>query len=69
MHIQPEILCAAGVPGQLHDHVALSLWDDTSYENNGGQDTAILSSGVVCKNIGKWNGAVLARVLILSAAL
>ena len=43
--------------------------DEKSYGDNGGQDTDILSSGVVCKNSGNWNGAVLVRNLIFSAAL
>ena len=39
-----------------------SPWDETSYgEKNGGQDTDILSSGIVCKNSGNWNGSVLVR--------
>ena len=32
-------------------------------------DTDILSPGVACKNSGNWNGAVLVRILIISAAL
>ena len=56
MHIQPEILSAAGVPGQLLDHGAIV-------------ETNILSPGVVGKNSGNWNGAVLIRSLILPAAL
>ena len=55
MHVQPEILCAAGVPGQLLDHGHLepsSPWNETSNGKTEGQDTDTLSSGVVCKNSG-----------------
>ena len=38
-----------------------SPWDEISYGRNGGQDTDILSSGVVCKNSHNWNRAVLVR--------
>ena len=50
-------LCAAGVPSYLLNHGALRLrfsLDETSFGKNGGQDTDILSSGVVCKNSDNW---------------
>ena len=67
MHIQPEILCAAGVPGQLLHHVAVRL-PGMKHPMKRIVDTDILSPGVACKNSGNWNGAVLVRSLILSAA-
>ena len=54
------------IMGHFHSS---SPWDVISYRNNGGQDTDIFSSGVLCKNSGNWNGGVLVRSTILSAAL
>ena len=72
MHIQPEILIAAQIPGNslIKGHLhSSSNWDNTSYGKNGGQYTDIYSSSVVRKNSGNWNGADLVRIIILSAFL
>ena len=56
MHIQPEILCAAGVPGQLLDHGALdsrSHWDETSYGNDCGYGYSLSSPDIAARTVRK----------------
>ena len=71
MHIQPEILCAAGVPGQLFGDgvVRLQFSKGVKHLIERIMDTDILSPGVACKNSGNWNGAVMVRSSILSVDL
>ena len=45
MHIQPKILCAAYISGQLLEHGAYwvqSLWGKISYRYNGGKDRYLI---------------------------
>ena len=62
LYIQSEILCAAGVPGQLLDHGAVRLQFPHLMER-------IVDTGVACKNSSNWNGVILEKSMILSVLI